>query len=83
LELGEKQVSKKIAVVVTYHYDPDLSDSDYTYEEITSLEGALDFDKKCVEEGELALGDLLEMDSPSKVEWSIVEVPDEEDSDVV
>lgn len=68
-------MAQKIQVVVerTYTYTPALRDLEYTIIGVTTIEQALEYDKKEYEAGEISLEEITITDPVEVTAWSIID----------
>ena len=68
-------MAKVIQVVVTkvYKYVPDLDGLDYQENGITSIEGALEFDRDDYESGNSGIEEIVGFPEKTEAVWSILE----------
>lgn len=63
----------QVVVTRTYTYAPALTDLEYTMNGVTTIEGAMDFDKHDYATGEISLEEISTADPVEVTTWSIVD----------
>lgn len=75
----KKKMTRKIRVTTTnvYEYIPDFNTDLYATEGITTLEDALEIDKRDLKEGDISIDELADLPISVTDVWEIVDVDDE------